>query len=145
MQSAPFPLCVSVFWLMEAEEPILFNQKNKQINKKNLSNICTFVWANFNQTACVIIFNALQPLLLSTTIWHPAFGVGIFRRQLGNSAFGIWHPQFFIFHVARGPFVEEFYQCVTHGFYTADWQEQMYATFTLVFTFLLPLCILFGK
>ncbi|KAH8371231.1 hypothetical protein KR093_006674 [Drosophila rubida] len=54
-------------------------------------------------------------------------------------------PQFFIFHVARGPFVEEFYQCVTHGFYTADWQEQMYATFTLVFTFLLPLCILFGK
>ncbi|KAH8307197.1 hypothetical protein KR044_007265 [Drosophila immigrans] len=54
-------------------------------------------------------------------------------------------PQFFIFHVARGPFVEEFYQCVTHGFYTADWQEQMYATFTLVFTFLLPLCILFGE
>ncbi|KAM8708846.1 hypothetical protein ACLKA7_015763 [Drosophila subpalustris] len=53
-------------------------------------------------------------------------------------------PQFFIFHVARGPFVEEFYQCVTHGTYTADWQEQMYATFTLVFTFLLPLCILFG-
>ncbi|XP_030372280.1 gonadotropin-releasing hormone receptor [Scaptodrosophila lebanonensis] len=53
-------------------------------------------------------------------------------------------PQFFIFHVARGPFVEEFYQCVTHGFYTADWQEQLYATFTLVFTFLLPLCILFG-
>ncbi|XP_001972525.3 gonadotropin-releasing hormone receptor [Drosophila erecta] len=53
-------------------------------------------------------------------------------------------PQFFIFHVSRGPFVEEFYQCVTHGFYTADWQEQMYATFTLVFTFLLPLCILFG-
>lgn len=46
--------------------------------------------------------------------------------------------------MARGPFVEEFYQCVTHGFYTADWQEQMYATFTLVFTFLLPLCILFG-
>ncbi|KAH8283722.1 hypothetical protein KR018_007295 [Drosophila ironensis] len=53
-------------------------------------------------------------------------------------------PQFFIFHVARGPFVEEFYQCVTHGFYTADWQEKMYTTFTLVFTFLLPLCILFG-
>ncbi|XP_073843871.1 gonadotropin-releasing hormone receptor-like [Musca autumnalis] len=53
-------------------------------------------------------------------------------------------PQFFIFHVARGPFVEEFYQCVTHGFYTAEWQEQLYATFTLVFTFLLPLCILFG-
>ncbi|XP_054736093.1 gonadotropin-releasing hormone receptor [Anastrepha obliqua] len=52
-------------------------------------------------------------------------------------------PQFFIFHLARGPFVEEFHQCVTHGFYTAHWQEQLYTTFTLIFTFLLPLCILF--
>ncbi|XP_067646748.1 gonadotropin-releasing hormone receptor [Eurosta solidaginis] len=52
-------------------------------------------------------------------------------------------PQLFIFHLARGPFVEEFHQCVTHGFYTARWQEQLYTTFTLIFTFLLPLCILF--
>ncbi|KAL5275675.1 GPRGNR2 family protein [Megaselia abdita] len=52
-------------------------------------------------------------------------------------------PQFFIFRVARGPFIEEFYQCVTHGFYTADWQEQFYNTFTLFFTFIIPLCILF--
>jgi len=74
--------------------------------------------SEFNQTACVILLTLPHPIL---------------------------YPQFFIFHVARGPFVEEFYQCVTHGFYTADWQEQMYATFTLVFTFLLPLCILFGK
>uniref|UniRef100_A0A1I8Q7Y5 G-protein coupled receptors family 1 profile domain-containing protein n=1 Tax=Stomoxys calcitrans TaxID=35570 RepID=A0A1I8Q7Y5_STOCA len=68
-------------------------------------------------------------------------------RLLGGTyilSFILSLPQFFIFHVARGPFVEEFYQCVTHGFYTAEWQEQLYATFTLVFTFLLPLCILFG-
>ncbi|XP_075164709.1 corazonin receptor isoform X2 [Haematobia irritans] len=68
-------------------------------------------------------------------------------RLLGGTyilSFLLSLPQFFIFHVARGPFVEEFYQCVTHGFYTAEWQEQLYATFTLVFTFLLPLCILFG-
>ncbi|XP_055840877.1 gonadotropin-releasing hormone receptor isoform X1 [Episyrphus balteatus] len=52
-------------------------------------------------------------------------------------------PQFFIFRVARGPFIEEFYQCVTHGFYTAEWQEQFYNTFTLFFTFIIPLCILF--
>uniref|UniRef100_A0A1A9WEC4 G-protein coupled receptors family 1 profile domain-containing protein n=1 Tax=Glossina brevipalpis TaxID=37001 RepID=A0A1A9WEC4_9MUSC len=51
-------------------------------------------------------------------------------------------PQFFIFHTARGPFIEEFYQCVTHGFYTAAWQEQFYTSFTLIFTFLLPLSIL---
>uniref|UniRef100_A0A1A9ZG33 G-protein coupled receptors family 1 profile domain-containing protein n=1 Tax=Glossina pallidipes TaxID=7398 RepID=A0A1A9ZG33_GLOPL len=48
-------------------------------------------------------------------------------------------PQLFIFHTARGPFIEEFYQCVTHGFYTAAWQEQFYTTFTLIFTFILPL------
>ncbi|XP_017481947.1 PREDICTED: arg8-vasotocin receptor-like [Rhagoletis zephyria] len=68
-------------------------------------------------------------------------------RLLGGTyvlSFLLSLPQFFIFHVARGPFVEEFHQCVTHGFYTAHWQEQLYTTFTLVFTFLLPLCILFG-
>ncbi|XP_015609341.1 gonadotropin-releasing hormone receptor [Cephus cinctus] len=51
-------------------------------------------------------------------------------------------PQVVIFHVARGPFVEEFYQCVTHGFYTEAWQEQLYTTLSLVFMFLLPLAIL---
>lgn len=51
-------------------------------------------------------------------------------------------PQVVIFHVARGPFVEEFYQCVTHGFYTEAWQEQLYTTLSLIFMFLLPLAIL---
>lgn len=32
---------------------------------------------------------------------------------------------------------------MTHGFYTARWQEQFYTTFTLFFTFILPLSILF--
>ncbi|GIY00645.1 uncharacterized protein CDAR_83191 [Caerostris darwini] len=47
-----------------------------------------------------------------------------------------------IFRVAKGPFVEEFYQCVTYGFYTAPWQEQLYTSFSLLFMFLIPLCIL---
>lgn len=51
-------------------------------------------------------------------------------------------PQIAIFHVAQGPFVEEFTQCVTHGFYTEPWQEQLYASFSLFFMFLLPLAIL---
>ncbi|XP_046822038.1 gonadotropin-releasing hormone receptor isoform X1 [Vespa crabro] len=51
-------------------------------------------------------------------------------------------PQIVIFHVARGPFVEEFIQCVTHGFYTEPWQEQLYAMFSIFFMFLLPLAIL---
>lgn len=50
--------------------------------------------------------------------------------------------QIAIFHVAEGPFVEVFTQCVTHGFYTEAWQEQLYASFSLFFMFLLPLAIL---
>lgn len=52
--------------------------------------------------------------------------------------------QWMIFRVAKGPFVEDFYQCVTHGFYTDRWQEQLYTTFTLVFMFIIPLLILIG-
>ncbi|XP_012222605.1 gonadotropin-releasing hormone receptor [Linepithema humile] len=51
-------------------------------------------------------------------------------------------PQVAIFHVAQGPFIEVFTQCVTHGFYTEAWQEQLYASFSLFFMFLLPLAIL---
>ncbi|XP_072746472.1 corazonin receptor isoform X2 [Anoplolepis gracilipes] len=51
-------------------------------------------------------------------------------------------PQVIIFRVAQGPFIEEFPQCVTHGFYTEAWQEQLYASFSLFFMFLLPLAIL---
>ncbi|KAG6456789.1 gonadotropin-releasing hormone receptor [Manduca sexta] len=51
-------------------------------------------------------------------------------------------PQTVVFRVAKGPFVEEFYQCVTHGFYTERWQEQAYTTLSLVFMFVLPLVIL---
>ncbi|XP_063709384.1 gonadotropin-releasing hormone receptor [Culicoides brevitarsis] len=53
-------------------------------------------------------------------------------------------PQYLIFRVAKGPFYEDFYQCVTHGFYSANWQEQLYTTFTLIFMFIIPLVILTG-
>lgn len=51
-------------------------------------------------------------------------------------------PQLVIFHVERGPFIEDFTQCVTYGFYTEPWQEQLYAMFSIFFMFLLPLVIL---
>ncbi|XP_063830042.1 gonadotropin-releasing hormone receptor [Ostrinia nubilalis] len=51
-------------------------------------------------------------------------------------------PQAVVFGVAKGPFVEDFYQCVTHGFYTERWQEQAYTTLSLIFMFILPLLIL---
>ncbi|CAH0718325.1 unnamed protein product, partial [Brenthis ino] len=51
-------------------------------------------------------------------------------------------PQVVVFRLAKGPFIEDFYQCVTHGFYTERWQEQAYTTMSLVFMFILPLVIL---
>ncbi|XP_061719817.1 gonadotropin-releasing hormone receptor-like [Cydia pomonella] len=57
-------------------------------------------------------------------------------------SFGLSIPQTIVFQVAKGPFVEEFYQCVTHGVYSAKWQEQLYTTLSLVFMFVLPLLIL---
>nr|XP_031848126.1 gonadotropin-releasing hormone receptor isoform X2 [Nomia melanderi] len=51
-------------------------------------------------------------------------------------------PQVIVFHVAKGPFIEEFLQCVTHGFYTKPWQEKLYVSLSLVFMFILPLIIL---
>lgn len=50
--------------------------------------------------------------------------------------------QVFIFSVLRGPFNVEFYQCVTYAFYTAPWQEQLYASVSLVLMFVLPLTTL---
>ncbi|KAG8189152.1 hypothetical protein JTE90_018444 [Oedothorax gibbosus] len=47
-----------------------------------------------------------------------------------------------IFRVLRGPFVEDFYQCVTYGFYSALWQEQLYTSITLVLMFALPLVVI---
>nr|ARV86500.1 corazonin receptor [Pyrrhocoris apterus] len=54
-------------------------------------------------------------------------------------------PQLIIFHEGKGPFYEEFYQCVTYGFYTEPWQEQLYTTFSFVCMFMLPLLILIAS
>ncbi|XP_025995188.1 gonadotropin-releasing hormone receptor [Solenopsis invicta] len=51
-------------------------------------------------------------------------------------------PQIAVFHVAQGPFVDEFTQCVTYGVYTEPWQEQLYGGFSLFLMFILPLAIL---
>lgn len=50
--------------------------------------------------------------------------------------------QLFIFRVVRGPFEEEFYQCVTYGSYSAPWQEQLYTVMSLLLMFVLPLATL---
>ena len=39
----------------------------------------------------------------------------------------------------RGPFKEEFYQCVTFGAYTSRWQEQLYSTVSLLLMYVIPL------
>lgn len=46
--------------------------------------------------------------------------IGIIKND--NNCRFIYSFQGFIFRVVRGPFIEEFHQCVTFGFYTAVWQ-----------------------
>lgn len=50
--------------------------------------------------------------------------------------------QLVIFRVLKGPFYEDFHQCVTHGFYTEEWQEQLYGALSLMLMFVLPLLVL---
>ena len=50
--------------------------------------------------------------------------------------------QTIVFKVRKGPFQEEFYQCVTHGFYQTKWQEFLYGAFSLITVFILPLLLL---
>ena len=47
-----------------------------------------------------------------------------------------------MFHVLRGPFEEEFYQCVTFGSYKEDWQRQLYSVASLLLMFVIPLVII---
>ncbi|XP_022665765.1 gonadotropin-releasing hormone receptor-like isoform X2 [Varroa destructor] len=71
------------------------------------------------------------------------------RRLIRQLVVFIWFlagslaiPQVFVFRVLRGPFIEEFYQCVTYGFYSAKWQEQLYTGVSFVTMFCVPLCFL---
>ncbi|KAK7489277.1 hypothetical protein BaRGS_00019529, partial [Batillaria attramentaria] len=57
-----------------------------------------------------------------------------------SSVFAI--PQAVVFHVKRGPFKEEFYQCVTYGSYKEEWQRQLYSIASLLFMFVIPLVII---
>nr|AVA26879.1 corazonin receptor [Carcinus maenas] len=71
------------------------------------------------------------------------------QRQCSYSIIFVWVlsgvlsiPQVLVFHVVRGPFIEDFYQCVTYGLYSPAWLEKLYAVFSLVCMFVLPLLIL---
>jgi len=41
--------------------------------------------------------------------------------------------------VVRGPFAEEFYQCVTFGAYSEQWQEQLYSCLSVLLMYVAPL------
>ena len=53
----------------------------------------------------------------------------------------VWLPllQMYIFRVERGPFEQEFYQCVTYGAYSERWQEQLYSCFSVLLMYVAPL------
>ncbi|CAL8111183.1 unnamed protein product [Orchesella dallaii] len=119
----------------------------------------TVEWKAGNWGCKIFKFSQMFGLYLSTFIMV-LIGVDRFiavkyplksmRKGLCNRLVGVcWGisavlslPQIFVFHVDVGPFVEEFYQCVTYGTYTAEWQEHLYATFTILFMFIIPLIIL---
>uniref|UniRef100_A0A1B0GQ44 G-protein coupled receptors family 1 profile domain-containing protein n=1 Tax=Phlebotomus papatasi TaxID=29031 RepID=A0A1B0GQ44_PHLPP len=49
----------------------------------------------------------------------------------------------FVFSVKKGPFTEEFHQCVTYDAYeSGSWQEKVYSLTTLIIMFIIPLGIL---
>ncbi|XP_046400825.1 gonadotropin-releasing hormone II receptor-like [Ischnura elegans] len=121
--------------------------------------ICTVEWAAGNLACKVFKFMQMFSLYLSTfvlvliavdrfiAVRYPMRSLTAKRcnRYIGV----VWIiscllsiPQLFIFHVEKGPFYEDFYQCVTYGFYSYPWQEQLYTTFSLVCMFVLPLVIL---
>ncbi|BFZ01806.1 hypothetical protein BsWGS_04845 [Bradybaena similaris] len=47
-----------------------------------------------------------------------------------------------MFNVLRGPFKEEFYQCVDFGPNRSSWQLKLYPVASLMFTFVLPLAVI---
>ncbi|ESP05621.1 hypothetical protein LOTGIDRAFT_103088 [Lottia gigantea] len=51
-------------------------------------------------------------------------------------------PQAIIFNVRRGPFKEDFYQCVTMGSYPNAWQEEVYSIASFLLMFVIPLVII---
>ncbi|XP_064620462.1 gonadotropin-releasing hormone receptor-like isoform X2 [Lineus longissimus] len=51
-------------------------------------------------------------------------------------------PQAIMFSLQRGPFKEDFFQCVNFDFYHALWQEQLYFLATLLLLFVIPLMIM---
>nr|AND99325.1 corazonin receptor beta [Rhodnius prolixus] len=120
----------------------------------------TVAWTADNVTCKLFKFSEMFALYLSTFILvligldrfvavrYPIKAISTAKR-CGRFVAGAWFlsfllslPQVFIFHLSKGPFYEEFYQCVTYGFYTEPWQEQLYTTFSFVCMFMLPLLIL---
>jgi hypothetical protein len=47
-----------------------------------------------------------------------------------------------MFSLQRGPFIEDFFQCVNFDFYQHLWQEQLYFLATLLLLFVIPLMIM---
>ncbi|XP_014666951.1 PREDICTED: gonadotropin-releasing hormone receptor-like [Priapulus caudatus] len=67
------------------------------------------------------------------------------RRSAQRSAFATSSRRttIFLFRRKRAPFESvEFYQCVTHGSYTAPWQERLYSAGSLIMLFLVPLVVI---
>lgn len=86
------------------------------------------------------------PCIAYKVVFTPLINSSLTLSLLSGTVESLTHLssplQVLVFHVVRGPFVEEFYQCVTYGLYSPAWLEKLYAVFSLVCMFVLPLLIL---
>ncbi|GAU96457.1 hypothetical protein RvY_07899 [Ramazzottius varieornatus] len=96
----------------------------------------TFIVVVISMDRCIAIVSPLN--MMDKQKWN---------QRLANTAWALAAifsiPQAVIFRVQKAPTSEfDFYQCVTFGAYTENWQEPLYTTFTLLVNFLLPLIII---
>ncbi|KAL0271664.1 UNVERIFIED_CONTAM: hypothetical protein PYX00_008685 [Menopon gallinae] len=117
-------------------------------------------WVADNFTCKLLKFSQMFSLYLSTFVlvligldrWtavkYPMKALSR-RRTCNRFVLTIWvlslilsSPQILVFHVNKGPFYEEFYQCVTYGSYKEKWQEDVYIITSIFLMFILPLVVI---
>ncbi|XP_025077744.1 gonadotropin-releasing hormone receptor-like isoform X2 [Pomacea canaliculata] len=97
--------------------------------------LSTYITVAISLDRCVAI---LDPMRRNGATYRVRVMIGL--GWVFSAIFSI--PQAVVFHVMRGPFQEEFYQCVTFGSYKEEWQRQLYSIASLLLMFVVPLVII---
>ena len=77
------------------------------------------------------------------TFWWTAIYIIVINKIIMCNRYWYSIPyvylQSYIFRLKRAPFDEVFYQCVTYGAYSSQWQEQVYSSLSVLLMFIIPL------